>query len=135
MIYAQVNADQHQCLQDEMRQVQTVKWYQRLKIIDLSGQGFTVTALAHMFDLNAGTIRRYIHAYNEAGLDGLRASYGQGRPLTLDWTAEQWLDLLAQSPADLERLNTGAQNWTQALLREYLAPSVSIMGETATMKV
>lgn len=121
MIFAQVNNDKQQHLQDEMKQVQDVKWYQRLKIIDLSAQGFTVTDLSTMFDLNAGTIRRYIHAYNEAELDGLRPGYGKGRPLTLDWTAEQWLDLLAQSPANLDRLNTGAQNWTQALLREYLA--------------
>jgi hypothetical protein len=39
-----------------MKQVQDVKWYQRLKIIDLSAQGFTVTDLSQMFDLNAGTI-------------------------------------------------------------------------------
>ena len=121
MIYAQVNSHQQKRLQAEMKRAKHVKWYQRLKIIQLSGQGFNVNELSQMFDLHSGTIRRYIHAYNSAGVDGLRAGYGQGRPLVLDWTKSQWLDLLAQSPADLERLETGAQNWTQALLREYLA--------------
>jgi transposase len=121
MIYAQVDAQQRNILHAEMKTAMNVKWYQRLKIIDLSGQGFTVSELSQMFDLATGTIRRYIHAYNEAGLDGLQPDYGQGRPLTLDWSKEQWLDLLAQSPADLAQLATGAQNWTQALLRQYLA--------------
>jgi len=121
MIYAQVNSKKQNDLQAEMKRAKNVKRYQRLKIIQLSGQGFNVNELSQMFDLHAGTIRRYIHAYNAAGIDGLRADYGQGRPLVLDWTKAQWLDLLAQSPADLEQLETGAQNWTQALLREYLA--------------
>lgn len=73
-----------------------------------------------MFDLSAGTIRRYIHAFNEAGLAGLQPGYGQGRPLVLSWTKEQWLDLLAQAPADLALLETADQNWTQAMLRRHL---------------
>ncbi len=70
--------------------------------------------------LAAGTIRRYIHAYNEAGLDGLKPDFGQGRPLAVSWTKEQWLDLLAQSPANHTELETGAQNWSQVLLCRYL---------------
>lgn len=120
MIYAQVNSEKQKDLHAEMKRAKNVKWYQRLKIIQLSGQGFNVGELSQMFDLHVGTIRRYIHAYNTTGLEGLRAGYGQGRPLVLDWTEAQWLDILAQSPADLEQLETGAQNWTQALLREYL---------------
>jgi transposase len=120
MIYAKVDAQKKQALLAEMNSTTDVKWYRRLKIIDLSRQGFSVPELAQMFDLHAGTIRRYIHAYNEAGLDGLRPGYGQGRRLTVDWSKEQWLDLLAQSPADLALLETGDQNWSQALLCQYL---------------
>ena len=109
-----------QMLQSEMRSAQDVKWYRRLKIIDLSGQGTAVPELARMFDLNPATIRSYIHAFNQDSLDGLRPGYGQGRPLALDWTAEQWLDVLSQAPGHLELLDTAARNWTQALLREYL---------------
>lgn len=121
MIYAKVDAQQKAVLDAEMNATSDAKWYRRLKIIDLSGQGFSVAALCQMFGLGPGTIRRYIHSYNEAGLDGLRPDYGQGRPPTLTWSKAEWLDLLAQSPADLALLATGAQNWTQALLRQYLA--------------
>lgn len=120
MLIAKVDAHMQQMLQSEMRSARDVKWYRRLKIIDLSGQGTAVPELARMFDLNPATIRSYIHAFNTHGLDGLRPGYGQGRPLALDWTAEQWLDVLSQAPGHLELLDTAARNWTQALLREYL---------------
>ena len=121
MIFAKVDAQEQDALRSEMQTTKNAKWYRRLKVIDLSAQGYNVPDLADMFDICAGTIRRYIHAYNEAGLAGLQADYGQGRPLTVTWTKEQWLDLLAQSPADLPLLETADQNWTQAMLRRYLA--------------
>ena len=121
MIFAKVEAQQKVALDAEMNTASEAKWYRRLKVIDLSGQGFSVPELSQMFELGAGTIRRYIHAYNDAGLEGLQPGYGQGRPPTLTWTKAEWLDLLAQSPADLTLLETGAQNWTQAMLRQYLA--------------
>jgi len=120
MIYAKVDAQAKNTLQAEMNEATDAKWYRRLKVIDLSGQGFTVPELVRMFDLSSGTIRRYIHAFNEAGLDGLQPGYGQGRPLAVDWTKAQWLDLLAQSPATFAELETGDQNWSQALLCRYL---------------
>jgi transposase len=121
MIFAKVNAQEREAIQSEMKATNNIKWYRRLKVIDLSSQGYKVPELAQMFDLCEGTIRRYIHHFNEAGLPGLQPGYGQGRPPELSWTKGEWLDVLAQSPADLTQLNTGAQNWTQGLLRQYLA--------------
>ena len=120
MIFAKVNAQEQEALRAEMKTTKNVKWYRCLKVIDLSAQGYRVPDLVGLFDISAGTIRRYIHAYNEAGLAALQADYGQGRPLTVTWTKEQWLDLLAQSPANLLLLETADQNWTQAMLCRYL---------------
>jgi len=39
---------------------------------------------------------------------------------TLDWNKEKWIDLLAQSPNCFEKIESGAQNWTQELLCSYL---------------
>ena len=36
MIYAQVETENRQPLEDELRNAQDAKWYRRLKIIDLS---------------------------------------------------------------------------------------------------
>ena len=42
-----------------------------------------------------------------------------GRPPKISWTTEQWQDLLGQPPSQFEKLETGAQNWTQKLLSQY----------------
>lgn len=120
MIYAKVDDQKKDALRTEMKATKDAKWYRRLKVVDLSSQGHSVSDLTQMFDLSASAIRSYIHAFNEGELEGLRPSYGKGRPLLLDWSQAQWLDLLAQAPADLEKLGSGAQNWTQSLLRQYL---------------
>ena len=121
MLFAKIDVQDQETLRNEMRTTTNVKWYRRLKVIDLSAQGHSVPQLSQLFELCAGTIRRYIHSYNEAGIGGLRPGYGVGRPPAVNWTAAEWQDVLAQSPADITELETGAQNWTQALLREYLA--------------
>jgi transposase len=120
MLFAKVDTHRQQMLQSEMRSARDAKWYRRLKIIDLSGRGAAVSELAEKFDLNPATVRSYIHAFNTDGPNGLRPGYGQGRPLAMNWTAEQWLDVLSQAPCHLALLDTAAQNWTQALMRQYL---------------
>ena len=121
MIYAKVDETGQKQLKAEMKETKDKKWYQRLKIIDLSAQGYRVTVLSDLFDLSEHTIRTYIHNYNEDGLVGLTPNYGKGRPLLLDWTKNQWLDLLHQPPANHEQLKSGAINWTQELLQQYFA--------------
>lgn len=120
MLYAKVDVQVRQLLQAEMRMTQSKKPYLRLKVIDLSGQGGSVSSLARQFDLSAATVRRYIHAFNRDGIAGLHPAYGRGRPQGVEWTADQWLDVLTQAPCHLERLDTPARNWTQVLLRQYL---------------
>ena len=43
----------------------------------------------------------------------------QGRKQTIPWSKKQWLELLNQAPSQFEKLESGAQNWTQALLADY----------------
>lgn len=120
MLHAKVEPQVREMIRIEMQRADDKKWYIRLKIIDLSGQGESVAALAQLFDLSEATIRDYIHRFNRAGVNGLRPEYGGGRPATLVWTQAQWLDVLAQSPANLPLLASQARNWTQALLCQYL---------------
>ena len=120
MIYTNVDENSRSELGRALKDAKGMKWYRRLKIIDLSSQGYTVTELSTMFDLHPGTIRDYIHRYNHGGLAELSPGYGQGRRKTLSWSKEQWLELLNQAPSQFEKLESGAQNWTQALLADYL---------------
>jgi transposase len=80
-----------------------------------------VPTLAGLFDLDPKTIRSYIQRYNEGGLAKLKPDYGQGRPISLAWSKEEWLTLFGQAPSQFDKLNTGAQNWTQELMVHYLA--------------
>lgn len=120
MLHAQVGPGDRKQMRCELQAATDAKWYRRLKIIDLSGQGHSVPDLARLFDLNEATIRSYIHRFNCTGMAGLRATYGRGRPPKLAWTQAEWQDVLAQSPAHLSLLATKAHNWTQALLQRYL---------------
>lgn len=121
MLYAQVNEQMEATIQAEMRATQDKKWFLRLKIIALSGAGESVPTLAQLFELSQATIRNYIHAFDAEGIPGLRPNYGKGRPPKLNWTQDEWLDVISQSPQTFQYLQTSAQNWTQALLKEYLA--------------
>lgn len=121
MIYANVDEQDQQELEQAMKMTNDKKWYRRLKTIDLSNQGRSVPKIAVIFGLSQAAIRTYIKRYNEGGIAGLEPSYGQGRPLMLEWNQAKWLELLGQAPSDFEKLETGAQNWTQALMAHYLA--------------
>ncbi len=120
MLYANVDEIAKQELEQAMESAKKMKWYRRLKIIDLSSRGYDVPILADMFDLSTVTVRDYLKRYNTGGLSKLAPDYGIGRTLKLNWDKEQWLDLLNQAPSEFEKLDTGAQNWTQDLLETYL---------------
>lgn len=121
MLYAQVDKESKRQLNKAMQETQEKKWYCRLKIVEMSGQGYTVPQLAEIFDKSTHTIRSYIHRYNAGGIEGLQPDYGKSRAVTLDWDKEQWLSLLGQAPSDFKELKTGARNWTQEMVVDYLA--------------
>jgi transposase len=121
MIYADVDEQGQRELMQTMKETKEKKWYRRLKIIDLSGQHFSVPSLAIIFNLSPHTIRTYIQRYNSGGIEKLKPGYGKGRDLALDWSKDEWLVLFGQAPSQFEQLHSGAQNWTQELMMQYLA--------------
>ncbi len=60
MIYANVDEQDRTRLLEAMKETKDKKWYRRLKIVDLSGQGHPVPNLANMFNLGA-TNHSYLH--------------------------------------------------------------------------
>lgn len=120
MIFAEVNAQAQKELLKELKQASDSKWYRRLKIIQLSSQRTPVPRLATLFDLCPATVRVYITQYNTGGLEGLKRHYSDGAPPKIPLTKVDWEELLHQSPSQFDRLHTGARNWTQHLLIEYL---------------
>jgi transposase len=121
MLFAKVNNAAKKELEQAVKQADQTKWYRRLKVIALSGQGQTVPELAKLFDLNQATVRSYIKRYNADRLSGLRPNYGPGRPAKISLDKEQLEELLSRSPSQFEKLNTGARNWNQGLMQQYLS--------------
>ena len=119
MIYSQVNDEGLKLLEKELKVAEDVKWYRRLKIIQLSSQGETVPQLAKQFDVCQATVRAYIKRYNSGGLDILKPDTSSGRPPTTQLTKAEWEELLHRSPCQFVKLNTVARNWTQDMLSEY----------------
>ena len=120
MLYAKVDQTAREALNQAIKTSQNVKWYRRLKVIDLSAKGQKVSEIAAIFDLSDNTVRGYINRYNQAGLEGLKADYGQGRNKTITLSKDELVELLRRSPSQFKKLETGARNWNQELLKQYL---------------
>ncbi len=132
MIYAQVNDESLKLLEKELKSTKNVKWYRRLKIIQLSSQGETVPQLSNRLDVCEATVRDYIKRYSKDGLAALKPGKSSGRPPTTQLTKAQWEELLHRSPCQFEKLDTGARNWTQDMLSQYCHEYLGVkIGSTA----
>ncbi|MBI1926318.1 helix-turn-helix domain-containing protein [Candidatus Poribacteria bacterium] len=122
MIYA-IPSDEHAIseLQVELKKAEKAKWYRRLKIVQLSMAGHSVPQLAQQFDLCDATVRSYITAYSDGGIEPLRPHKQPGRPKKVGQLAkEDWQEILSQTPNQYDRLATDSRQWTLELLVEYV---------------
>jgi transposase len=132
MIYAQPQ-EEHAIseLKAQLKGAKDAKWYRRLKIIQLSMSGIKVKKLSHQFDLCSKTVRKYIKAYNQGGIDQLRAKKSTGRPPKVGHLSrDDWSEILNRTPNQYERLETDSRQWTLELLvlysKEYLSQDVCL---------
>lgn len=122
MIYAEIkDSNTQQEIDEQLKASEDKKWYRRLMIISLSAKRYTVKKLTEMFKLSEATIRRYIHAYNEDGLSGLKPNQSTGRPSKIaHWTKEAWDKVIQKTPNQYEKLNTCSRQWTLQRLGNYI---------------
>ncbi|MCH8291245.1 helix-turn-helix domain containing protein [Candidatus Poribacteria bacterium] len=93
--------------------------YRRLMTIQLSAEGKKVSELTDIFKVTPQTIRAFIHAYNQGGVEQLLPEKKPGRRARLSLTQEQWIQIVHQPPCSFEKLNTENRNWTLELLSNY----------------
>jgi transposase len=111
MIFAFISSpEQEEELKQAILKAKEIKWYKRLKIIQLSLKGKSVPQLSLEFDLCPLTIRHYIHQYTKGGLESLAPSYGKGGFQKLYLSQEAWEELLHQSPSQFDKLSTACRN-------------------------
>ena len=120
MLYAKVDERDREKLSQALKKANETKWYRRVKTIDMSANGQTVSEIAKFFDLDYNTIRGYINRYNEGKLEELKPKYGKGRKATITLSKKELSEILDRSPSQFEKLDTGARNWNQNLMSQYL---------------
>ena len=121
MLFANLTTEQLDHLRQEIKQTKKLKRFRRLSVIHGSGQKKRfLTWHKHSISMKP-TVRRYIHEFNESGFSSFEPGQHTGRPAKLSWSKANWDDLLAQSPKDFDKLESGALNWTQPLVCRYFA--------------
>lgn len=73
------------------RKTKDVRMKLRYDVIKLHIQGRTKTEIADIFSITYQTVRNYINAYTEAGIDGLEITKPPGRETKLNKEQEQQL--------------------------------------------
>jgi len=132
MIYAEPQAESAISeLQVQLKETRDAKWYRRLKIIQLSMSGISVPKLSDQFDLCPKTVRNYIKAYNQGGVDQLSPKKSPGRPPKVGHLSrDDWSEILSRTPNQYQRLETDSRQWTLELLvhyaKEYLGCEVCL---------
>jgi len=94
-------------------------WSQRARIVALSWDGLTVPAIAAEVGSHQNTVRRWLHRFNAAGLDGLGDRPGAGRKRRITEAQRSAIIALARSepPGRLARDAEGSCRLTMSAAR------------------
>src|SRR5689334_13900217 len=84
-------------------------WIERARIVALSWDGLAVPAIAAKTGRHENTVRRWLHRFNAAGLDGLGSQPGAGRKRRVTEAQRSAIIAMARSlpPGQLARDATG----------------------------
>ncbi len=84
-------------------------WIERARIVALSWDGLGVPAIAAEIGCHENTVRRWLHRFNAAGLDGLGNQPGAGRKRRITEAERSRIIALARSvpPGHLDRDGAG----------------------------
>ncbi|MEM7124939.1 MAG: helix-turn-helix domain-containing protein [Chloroflexota bacterium] len=90
----------------------------RLKIVMLSAEGKRVPEISQAVDLHPINVRKWIHRFNESGIEGLRSGKSPGRPPL--FTDEQRERISCIATSDPRNLGLHFSRWSLQRLRRYL---------------
>ena len=126
-LHVTLTDEQRKAAEAALETTHDVRVYKRLKVVELSSRGYTVRALAALFNVCQQSIRHYLHAYQRGGLEALPDAPRSGRPRKLpreydgDPEAQAaWKRLLDRRPSTIPELETPSHVWTLGLLARYM---------------
>lgn len=108
--------------------------YLDLKIIEFSHQGRSVPQIGKLLGLHPHTVRTIIKKFQANGFEGLkRKPRGKPEEKLKAYGREYWEDILSQPPSSFEKLASPDQNWTYALLQQYIEKYLQIKVSISTI--
>lgn len=90
----------------------------RVQIIMLSAAGKRVPEISQEVRMHPINVRKWIHRFNEMGLDGLRSGKSPGRPPV--FTEEQRAEIVKIARTNPRALGLHYSRWSLQRLRRYL---------------
>ena len=118
MIRIRLSEAEAEALEQEFRQAGDVRFRDRLQIVRLAHRGRQHQDIAAELGITARTVQRWLNAYNDGGLSGLRPRKAKGAECKIPPDrAEEIRRWVIEGPAaqGLDRAN-----WTYAELAEHL---------------
>ena len=124
MIRIQLPATEADCLDARFRSTDDLKFRARLPIVLMAHRGRTRQDIAADLGVHRKTVTRWVNAYCDAGLDGLRPKKAKGTPGNIPQTlADEVKRWVIEGPAEpgLDRAN-----WTHEALADHLLKTKGI---------
>lgn len=107
-----------------LRDPPNVKVFLRAKAVDLSSQGWKVHEIAGFVERDRSVVSRWLHRFDDEGVDGLWPKKSPGRPRQADDAFRQATDQAArQNP---RALGYDFTRWTTDLLTEHLVRTTGV---------
>jgi len=105
-------------LQQEIGRSEESRYDHRLHGLLLLAAGHSCQDVAALFGEDDTTVQRWLHRFEEGGLDALRESERPGRPRSLD--AAQWQELQADLSRSPREFGLTAAAWDGSSLSRHL---------------
>jgi transposase len=97
-----LTTEQHEQLQDLMKNSPTHRIRQRAHAVVLSAKRYSVEQIADIFEVDRDTISLWLDNWSASGVDGLADAAKSGRPQTVDVrTAEKLVTQVQASPRQI----------------------------------
>lgn len=121
LIYARrLSAQEHELLSQILAQPDLPCYIRlRLLIVKLSSQGMSVPEIAHQLNVTTATVRKWLHTFNNNGLDQLLAPKHGGGPGRKFGHADE-VAIARVAATDPRDLGLPLASWSLRKLRAYL---------------
>lgn len=107
-------------IEERLKQVKDKRMYERLQTIRFFLMGLSVKEIEDMLCRSDRTIRTYISAYKEKGLDGLKRKSPPGKVCLLTQTQQDELKQVIKNNVPADVGYTAKFNWTLELIADYI---------------